>query len=217
VGPQTTIIPLLHGIGISACWTTNSGRERVLGGLCAIAATLNAQREVVHSIRCSRSNFGERAETIRTRSRHIGVFASGITARSASENIVQENVGKMGLPRHARGVHLPDADVVGDILASPGGSDFILGMLDESSAVAAAEGHAPSGPFFQRTKAADREGSQMTASMFRDIKRARPVEARSCNRRSDRTRRCAKCRCQSCASPTPISRRMRSRGGDSPW
>ncbi|HBK06815.1 MAG TPA: oxidoreductase, partial [Acetobacteraceae bacterium] len=34
---------------------------------------------------------------------------------------------------------------VGHILAAPGGDAFILGVLDECSAVAVAEGHSPSG------------------------------------------------------------------------
>jgi 2-dehydropantoate 2-reductase len=67
---------------------------------------------------------------------------------------------------------------VGNILAAPGGRDFILGTLDECSAVAAAEGHEPRGAFFQRTRGMlTAEGSQMTASMFRDIKTNAPVEA----------------------------------------
>jgi 2-dehydropantoate 2-reductase len=67
---------------------------------------------------------------------------------------------------------------VGDILSAPGGKDFLLGMLDESSAVATAEGYAPNGPFFQRTRGMlTTEGSPMTASMFRDIKAGLPVEA----------------------------------------
>jgi 2-dehydropantoate 2-reductase len=54
----------------------------------------------------------------------------------------------------------------------------MLGMLDECSAVATAEGHAPSGPFFERVRGMlTAEGSQMTASMFRDIKAGAPVEA----------------------------------------
>jgi 2-dehydropantoate 2-reductase len=67
---------------------------------------------------------------------------------------------------------------VGNILAAPGGKDFLLGMLDESSAVATAEGHAPRAPFLERTRGMfTAEGSQMTASMFRDIKGGAPVEA----------------------------------------
>ena len=67
---------------------------------------------------------------------------------------------------------------VGNIMASPGGKDFLLGMLDECSAVASAEGFAPGGPFFQRTRGLlTAEGSPMTASMFRDVKAGLPVEA----------------------------------------
>jgi hypothetical protein len=101
---------------------------------------------------------------------------------------------------------------VGNILASPGGSDFILGMLDESSAVAAAEGHAPSGPFFQRTKGLlTAEGSQMTASGLMVLRqaqgtvmasyRALPMSWPARSRGADRwfwaaQRRCCACRCR---------------------
>src|SRR5256885_5228390 len=67
---------------------------------------------------------------------------------------------------------------VGNILAVAGGKDFLLGMLDECSAIAKASGHGPTGPFFQRTNGLlTTEGSPMTASMFRDIKAGLPVEA----------------------------------------
>ena len=67
---------------------------------------------------------------------------------------------------------------VGNILAAPGGRDFLLGILDECSAIAADAGHMPGGPFFQRTRGLlTTEGSPMTASMFRDIKAGLPVEA----------------------------------------
>jgi 2-dehydropantoate 2-reductase len=67
---------------------------------------------------------------------------------------------------------------IGPILAAPGGRDFILGIVDECSAVATAEGHPPTGPFFERTRGMlTAEGSQLTASMFRDIKAGAKVEA----------------------------------------
>jgi 2-dehydropantoate 2-reductase len=51
-------------------------------------------------------------------------------------------------------------------------------MLDECSGIAAAAGHAPSGPFFQRVSGMlTAEGSPMTASMYRDLKQGLPVEA----------------------------------------
>src|SRR5246127_6005405 len=48
VGPQTAIIPMLNGMRHLDTLDQKFGRDRVLGGLCAIAVTLNAQREVVH-------------------------------------------------------------------------------------------------------------------------------------------------------------------------
>ena len=47
VGPQTSIIPMLNGMLHLDILDQKFGRERVLGGLCAIAATLNEAREVV--------------------------------------------------------------------------------------------------------------------------------------------------------------------------
>src|ERR1700755_518792 len=47
VGPQTSIIPMLNGMLHLDILDQKFGREHVLGGLCAIAVTLNQQREVV--------------------------------------------------------------------------------------------------------------------------------------------------------------------------
>ena len=67
---------------------------------------------------------------------------------------------------------------VGDILAAPGGRDFLLGFRDECIAVAKAAGYAPREAFLTRvTGMLTTEGSPLTASMFRDIKAGAPVEA----------------------------------------
>lgn len=179
VGPQTSIIPLLNGMLHLDVLDAKFGPERVLGGLCAIAATLNEAREVVQLAPMQSLNFGERDGRLSDRVRAIaGVMASGKTGAVASENIVQEMWEKWVFLASLAASTCLMRTSVGNILAVPGGKDFILGMLDECSEVAAAEGHAPSGPFFQRTRGMlTTEGSQMTASMFRDIKAGAPVEA----------------------------------------
>src|SRR6202047_598645 len=179
VGPNTSIIPLLNGMLHLDVLDKKFGRDRVLGGLCAIAVTLNDKREVVQLAPMQSLNFGERDGKMTDRVRAIAdVFASGNFGSVASEHIVQEMWGKwVCLASLAASTSLMRTSV-GNILAAPGGKDFILGMLDECSAVAAAEGHAPSGPFFERARGMlTAEGSQMTASMFRDIKAGAPVEA----------------------------------------
>jgi len=179
VGPQTSIIPLLNGMLHLDVLDRKFGRERVLGGLCAIAVTLNDKREVVQLAPMQSLNFGERDGKMTDRVRAIAdVFASGNFGSVASEHIVQEMWEKwVFLASLAASTSLMRTSV-GDILAAPGGKDFILGMLDECSAVAAAEGYAPRAPFLERTRGMlTAEGSQMTASMFRDIKAGAPVEA----------------------------------------
>src|SRR4051812_43980684 len=60
VGAQTAIIPLLNGMLHLDVLDRRFGAERVLGGLCAIAATLNAAREVVQLAPMQSLTFGER-------------------------------------------------------------------------------------------------------------------------------------------------------------
>ena len=179
VGAQTAIIPLLNGMLHLDVLDKKFGRERVLGGLCAIAVTLNDKREVVQLQPMQSLNFGERDGKMSDRVRAIAeVFAGGNFGSVASERIIQEMWEKwVFLASLAASTSLMRTSV-GNILAAPGGREFMLGMLDECSAVATAEGHAPSGPFFERVRGMlTAEGSQMTASMFRDIKAGAPVEA----------------------------------------
>lgn len=179
VGPQTAIIPILNGMLHLDVLDKKFGRERVLGGLCAIAVTLNDKREVVQLAPMQSLNFGERDGGLSDRVRAIAeVFASGNFGSVASEHIIQEMWEKWVFLASLAASTCLMRTSVGNILAAPGGKDFILGMLDECSAVATAEGYAPSGPFFERVRGMlTTEGSQMTASMFRDIKAGAPVEA----------------------------------------
>jgi len=179
VGPQTTIIPMLNGMLHLDALDRKFGAERVIGGLCAIAVTLNEAREVVQLAPMQSLTFGERDGKMSDRVRAIAdVFTSGNFGAVASDHIMQDMWEKwVFLATLAASTSLMRT-AVGNILASPGGKDFLLGMLDECSAIAKAAGHAPSGPFFQRiTGMLTTEGSQLTASMFRDIKVGAPVEA----------------------------------------
>jgi 2-dehydropantoate 2-reductase len=179
VGPQTSIIPLLNGMRHLDMLDRKFGPERVLGGLCAIAVTLNEAREVVHLAPMQSLNFGERDGKLSDRVRAIAdVMASGKFGSVASQHIIQEMWEKWVFLASLAASTCLMRTSVGNILAAPGGKDFILGMLDECSAVAAAEGHAPRAPFLERARGMlTAEGSPMTASMFRDIKAGAPVEA----------------------------------------
>ena len=179
VGPNTAVIPLLNGLLHLGVLDKKFGAERTLGGLCAIAATLNEAREVVQLAPMQSLNFGERDGKMSDRIRAIAeIFTRGNFGATASEHIMQDRWEKWVFLASLAAATCLMRTSVGNILAVAGGRDFLLGMLDECSAIASAEGYAPGGPFFQRTRVLlTAEGSPMTASMFRDVKAGFPVEA----------------------------------------
>jgi 2-dehydropantoate 2-reductase len=179
VGPNTSIIPLLNGMSHLDVLDKKFGKERVLGGLCAIAVTLNEKREVVQLGPMQSLGFGERDGKMSDRVKAIAeVFGKGNFGAAPSEHVMQDMWEKWVFLASLAAATCLMRTSVGNILAATGGKDFLLGMLDECSAVATAEGFAPGGPFFQRTRGLlTTEGSPMTASMFRDIKAGLPVEA----------------------------------------
>src|ERR1700744_1729335 len=179
VGPQTSIIPMLNGMHHLDVLDKKFGREHVLGGLCAIAVPLNEQREVVQLQPMQSLTFGERDGKMSERVRAIaGAFDKGNFGSVASEIIVQEMWEKwVFLATLAACTTLMRAPV-GVIMAVPGGEDFILGVVDEITGIATAQGYAPRAAFAERIRGMlTAEGSQMTASMFRDIKADAQVEA----------------------------------------
>ncbi len=91
VGPRTSIIPMLNGMLHLDVLDKKFGRERVLGGLCAIAVTLNDKREIVQLAPMQSLTFGERDGKMSDRVRAIAeVFASGNFGSVASEHIVHD-------------------------------------------------------------------------------------------------------------------------------
>ncbi len=179
VGPNTSIIPLLNGMSHLDVLDKKFGRERVLGGLCAIGATLNEKREVVQLAPMQSLGFGERDGNMSDRVKAIAeAFAKGNCGIAPSGHVMQDMWEKWVFLASLAASTCLMRTSIGNILAAPGGKDFILGMLDECSAVATAEGFAPGGPFFQRTRGMlTTEGSPLTASMYRDVKAGLPVEA----------------------------------------
>lgn len=179
VGPNTSIIPLLNGMSHLDTLDAKFGRERVLGGLCAIAVTLNEKREVVQLAPMQSLGFGERDGTTSARVKAIAeAFAKANCGAAPSPHVMQDMWEKWVFLASLAASTCLMRTSVGNIMAVAGGKEFLLGMHDECSAVATAEGFAPAGPFFQRTRGIlTTEGSPMTASMFRDVKAGLPVEA----------------------------------------
>lgn len=184
VGPTTLILPLLNGMRHLDVLDERFGASRVLGGLCIIAATLDAERSVVHLNEHDSLVFGPRdgAERDGARSERIrGVENTlqnaGFDAR-LSDQIVHEMWEKWVLLAALAGVTCLMRASIGDTMAAAGGGPLILEILDECAAIAAGASFAPRAAFLDRARAAlTAKDSTLTASMLRDLESNAPVEA----------------------------------------
>src|ERR1700761_759989 len=179
VGPKTAILPLLNGMHHLDVLDQRFGAHAVLGGLCAIAVTLNEQREIIQLAPMQSIGFGERDGKMSDRVQAIAeAMSSGKFGAAASTQVIQDMWEKWVFLASLAASTCTMRAPIGHILSAPGGKDFILGMLDECSAIAASAGHAPAGPFAERARGMlTTEGSPLTASMFRDITAGAKVEA----------------------------------------
>ncbi|NVN85679.1 MAG: 2-dehydropantoate 2-reductase [Rhodopseudomonas sp.] len=179
VGPTTKVLPLLNGMRHLETLDARFGRERVIGGQCVVAATLDSRRHVVQLAPMHAITFGERAGKLSDRVRAIAAALGGAMFDvHPSDDILQEMWEKWTFLATLAGVTSLMRAPTGDILASPGGADFMLGVLDECTAVAAAAGFAPRDALLERSRGMMlAEGSKLTASMYRDIKSGAPIEA----------------------------------------
>ena len=179
VGPKTAILPLLNGMRHLEILSSRFGPERVLGGQCMIAATLNEKREIIHMNDAHSISFGELDGTRSDRIQAIETVLSGAKFEvRASPEILQVMWEKWVILATLAGSTCLMRASIGDIAKAAGGTDFMLRLLDECRSIAIAEGYTPSKEFLERTRGrlADKD-SPLTASMFRDIQNGAPVEA----------------------------------------
>ena len=178
VGPETVILPLLNGMRHMEILNERFSRERVLGGQCLIAAAL-ADGEIVHLNDTHELSFGEQDGALSDRVKAIATLMDGARFKShASTEILQEMWEKWVFLATLAGSTCLMRAAIGDICASPGGTDFIVGLLEECLSIAAAAGYTMREAQLKRAR--DRltmKGSTLTASMLRDVERNAPIEA----------------------------------------
>jgi 2-dehydropantoate 2-reductase len=179
VGARTAILPLLNGMRHLDVLEARFGPEPVLGGQCYIAATVDPNGAIVHLNNDHELSFGERAGGRSARVDAIAAEMAGVLFKPrASEQILQEMWEKWVFLATLAGSTCLMRATIGDIMAAPGGRDFVLGLLDECRAVAQANRHPPRDAFLERSRAAlTAAGSSLTASMLRDIERGARIEA----------------------------------------
>lgn len=178
VGPATTVLPILNGLLHYDRLDAAFGQERVLGGLCAIFASLGPAGEIVRAGPLHRLTFGERDGGDSARVAALATLCAGADFHTiATPALMQAAWEKFSfLAAVAAATCLMRADI-GTINATDYGPALLHGLYDETCAVAAAHGHAPA-PAARAEVAAmlDDTGSKATASMLRDLEAGHRTE-----------------------------------------
>ena len=179
VGDATAILPLLNGMAHLDRLDARFGPDKVLGGQCVIGSTLEPDGTVKHLNEAHAVTFGERAggKSDRISAIESELSGAGFDARSSDAIVLEMWEKWMFLSSLAAGTSLMRAPI-GDVVAAPGGRDFMLGLLEEVRAIAEASGFKPRDTPVERTRAGlTAAGSPMTASMARDLANGYRVEA----------------------------------------
>ena len=179
VGPETMILPVLNGMKHVDDLQARFGPERVVGGVCRVSTTLDAQGRIVHLAPLHELVYGELdgRSTARIEALHAFMSDAGFDAQLSS-HIAQDLWNKWMLLATLGGICTLARGNIGEIVATDGGADFVRAFLAEATAVATAAGFAPSPPaldFILGVLTAP--NSPMTSSMYRDLMGGERVEA----------------------------------------
>ncbi len=178
VGPDSAVLPLLNGLAHFEALDARFGAERVIGGLCHLAATLTNDGEVHHLNKLHSLTLGERDGPVSPRCQAFAdLLADSSVHVRLSPDIAQDGWEKLVLLSTLASATCLMRASVGDIMATDDGETIVLELLEECVAVANAAGHKPSPKAIETAHALLTErGSAFTASMLRDIENGGLIE-----------------------------------------
>jgi 2-dehydropantoate 2-reductase len=182
MGPNTMILPLLNGMAHLERLEQAFGRERVLGGTCYIASTLDTDGRILHlgqfhGITCG-TRVGNRTGAKELLQELAQAYARVPLECKVSEDIEQDMWEKFVFLASLAAMTCLMRANVGEILAAEDGETLMREALSACVAAAAAAGHAPRAESMQRSQnMLFAHGSVFSASMLRDMEAGGHVEA----------------------------------------
>jgi 2-dehydropantoate 2-reductase len=179
IGKNSVILPVLNGIRHLELLRTAFGGAHVLGGVCIVATTLDADDRIVQLNEMQELSYGELDGTLSERIRTIDrtMQGAGFNARLSS-SIELQMWEKWVFIAALGGITCLMRGTVGEVQHAPRGRDLTIAMLDECVAVATAAGYAPRP--LARVRAFNvltDENSNLASSMYRDLQKGQQLEA----------------------------------------
>jgi 2-dehydropantoate 2-reductase len=181
VGPGTMILPVLNGMRHMDLLAARFGAHAVLGGACIVAAEIDQEGRIRQLADVQSLTYGEQdgGSTPRVQKLDETLGGAGFDA-VLSSHIMQDMWQKWVQLATLGAVTCLLRGNIGEIASVPGGAPLALSALRECSDIASACGHPQSDAFLeQQTTALTAQGSQLTSSMYRDLKKGANVEVDS--------------------------------------
>jgi 2-dehydropantoate 2-reductase len=179
VGPGTSILPLLNGMAHLDTLAARFGKQAVLGGSTRIVASLDAEGRVVSMDKVFHDlHYGELDKQMTPRIQAIDATLRGCGFDTDLEpDILAFMWNKWTLLSSLGAITCMLRGSIGAVVAAPGGTETARAILAESVAIATANGYPPPEKFIAAVSARLTEaGSDLTASMYRDMMKGAAVE-----------------------------------------
>jgi 2-dehydropantoate 2-reductase len=174
------VVPLLNGMAHLDALDARFGAEKVMGGLCFVAATLSPDGEILQlGAMLNGITFGERSGAASRRGEALLTVFTGAKVESRlSTEILRDMWSKWVQLASLASLTCLMRSAVGVANAAAEGGAIALELLEECHAVAAAHAMEPVEKALatMRTRLTDK-ASTLSASMLRDIERGGRIEA----------------------------------------
>jgi len=180
VGAATAVLPLLNGISHLDALAARFGRQAVLGGSTRISSDLDAEGRVISMDETLHDlHFGELDKAVTPRIQAIDAALRNAGFEAVLEpDITAFMWHKWTVLSALASITCLLRGSIGEVAAAPGGVATANAILDESIAIATANGYRAPESFLDAVRTRlTLAGSDLTASMYRDMMRGAPVEA----------------------------------------
>jgi 2-dehydropantoate 2-reductase len=179
VGAETMILPILNGMRQLDLLDARFGSEHVIGGSCRINGDMDADGRVLQMSKLGELTYGERSGERTPRIERLDAELRGALFDAIlSPDVLAAMWAKWCVLASLNVICLLSDGTIGQVAAAPQGVAFANAAISECAAVLAANGypHDPAQLELDRRRMTQ-PGSDLTSSMYRDLKKGAPVEA----------------------------------------
>ncbi|WP_462382794.1 ketopantoate reductase family protein [Pseudomonas sp. Marseille-QA0892] len=179
VGEHTMLLSTLNGMKHLDRMRERFGAERVVGCVCKIESTVDAEGRIVQFSKINDITYGELNGATSERIERLDAFMQGAGFGAAkSDDIVRTLWEKWTLLASLGSINCLGRGTVGEVNNTRGGRELVGRVLSEVVTAVRANGGAVSDAYVQTVQTMlTNANSRQTSSMYRDLQAGKPVEA----------------------------------------